>query len=71
MAIHRHVLTKEGAILAITRKQVGVIRQRSAKNFVKKSFLDLYADADDDKVKEAYFNEFGVKLEIFKERDNE
>ena len=70
MAIHRHVLTKEGAILAITRKQVGVIRQRSAKNFVKKSFLDLYADADDDKVKEAYFNEFGVKLEIFKERDN-
>lgn len=70
MAIHRHLLTKEGAILAITRKQVGVIRERSAKNFVRKSFLDLYADADDDKIKEAYFNEFGVKLEIFKPRDN-
>ncbi len=70
MAKFRHLLTKEGAILAITRKQIGIIRQRSAKNFVRKSFLDLYADADDDKIKEAYFNEFGVKLEIFKKRDN-
>jgi len=70
MAIHKHILTKEGAILAITRKQVGVIRQRSAKNFIRKSFLDLYADADDDKIKEAYFNEFGVELEIFKEKGN-
>jgi len=71
MAIHKHILTKEGAILAITRKQVGIIRQRSAKNFVRKSFLDLYANTDDDIIKQAYFNEFGVELEIFKDKDDE
>ena len=71
MAIRRHILTKEGAILAITRKQVGVIRQQSAKNFVRKSFIDLYMETDDSLIKEAYLKEFGVELEIFKPRDNE
>ena len=70
MAKFKHALTKEGAILAITRNQVAVIRRRSAKNFVRKSFLDLYADAPDEQIKQAYLNEFGIELEIVKQRNN-
>lgn len=73
MAIYRHAMTKEGAILAITRQQVrelsgGVVSRRNSIKNISKTFLDTYNHLSDDVIKDMYEKAFGVKLEIVKER---
>ncbi len=73
MAIHKHAMTKEGAILAITRQQVkdlsgGTVSRRNSLKNISKTFLDNYSYLSDDVVKEMYEKAFNVKLEIVKPR---
>lgn len=68
MAIRKHAMTKEGAIVAITRSQIGKIDGGKVPTGLKKTFIDLYMQQSDDKIKEAYLAEFEIELEIVKER---
>ncbi len=65
MAIRRHVLTREGAIIAITRNQLGEYKEKFGKG-IRKTFVELYLQLPDSKIKEAYLSEFGIELEIVK-----
>tara|TARA_R100000030_G_scaffold95163_1_gene82451 strand:+ start:698 stop:922 length:225 start_codon:yes stop_codon:yes gene_type:complete len=74
MAIKKHAMTKEGAIVAITRKQVKDINKKQSKKNdpayfgIRKTFIDLYMSQSDEQIKETYLIEFGIELEIVKER---
>ena len=63
MATRRHVLTRDGAIVAITRSQLGDAKEKFGKG-IRKTFIDLYSQLTDEKIKQAYLSEFGIELEI-------
>ena len=63
MAIRKHALTKEGAIVAITRKQ---LNDMGKKTDIQKKFVELYMLEDDKRIAETYKVEFGVELVIVK-----
>lgn len=65
MAIKKHALTKEGAIIAITRNQLGEENKSFGKG-INKTFVELYMNLSDEKIKETYKSEFGIELEIVK-----
>lgn len=63
MAIRKHALTKEGAIVAITRKQ---LNDMGKKTDIQKKFVELYMLEDDKRIAETYKLEFGIELVIVK-----
>lgn len=63
MAIRKHAMTKEGAIVAITRKQ---LKDMGKKSDIQKKFVELYMLEDDKRIAETYKVEFGVELVIVK-----
>ena len=63
MAIRKHAMTKEGAIVAITRKQ---LKDMGKKSDIQKKFVELYMLEDDKRIAETYKVEFGVELLIVK-----
>ena len=65
MAIRKHALTKEGAIVAITRNQLGEANKDYTQG-INKTFIELYMNLSDEKIKETYKSEFGIELEIVK-----
>ncbi len=65
MAIRKHALTKEGAIIAITRNQLGKENKSFGKG-INKTFVELYMNLSDEKIKETYKSEFGIELVIVK-----
>ena len=64
MAIRKHALTKEGAIVAITRSQIGKIDEGKVPSAIRQTFIDLYMQQSDEKIKSAYLAEFEIELEI-------
>ena len=73
MAIKKHAMTKEGAIVAITRKQVEEsvshpLLKGKAPKAIQKVFIDAYMNLENKKLKELYSKTFGIELVIIKER---
>tara|TARA_R100001463_G_scaffold110942_5_gene165814 strand:- start:27 stop:227 length:201 start_codon:yes stop_codon:yes gene_type:complete len=66
MAIRKHAMTKEGAIVSITRNQIGKIDNKKTPKGLSKTFIDLYMQMSDEKIKQAYLSEFEIELEIVK-----
>lgn len=64
MAIKKHAMTKEGAILSITRNQIGKLSDGKKPVGILKSFIDMYMKEPNDRIKETYRVEFGIELEI-------
>ena len=69
MAIRKHAMTKEGAIIALTRHQV---EQSGGKKpiGISKTFLDVYLMLNNSGIEALYKETFGFELEIVKERKN-
>ena len=67
MAIKKHAMTKEGAIIAITRKQVEESGGKAPKA-IQKVFIDAYMNLENKKLEDLYSKTFGIKLVIIKER---
>ena len=67
MAIKKHAMTKEGAIIAITRKQVEESGGKAPKA-IQKVFIDAYMNLENKKLEDLYSKSFGIKLVIIKER---
>ena len=61
MAIRKHAMTKEGAIVAITRKQ---LKDMGKKTHIQKKFVELYMLESDERIAETYKLEFGIELKI-------
>jgi len=71
MAIKKHAMTKEGAIIAITRQQVAESGGNPPKS-IHKAFIDAYMVLEDKKLEELYEKTFGIELVIVKyKRDGE
>lgn len=68
MAIRKHAMTKEGAIVAITRKQ---LRDMGKESTIQKKFVELYMLESDERIAETYKLEFGLELVIVKNRKDE
>tara|TARA_R100000734_G_C3319284_1_gene114951 strand:- start:6465 stop:6683 length:219 start_codon:yes stop_codon:yes gene_type:complete len=68
MAIRKHALTKEGAIVAITRKQ---LKDMGKETEIQKKFVELYMLESDERIAETYRLEFGTELVIVKNIKNE
>lgn len=77
MAIKKHIMTKVGAVVAITRAQLKKIKEqgldpnskRVQENMgINKTFVDTYMSLQNSKVKELYKEAFGVELVIVNER---
>ena len=64
MALKKHAMTKEGAILSITRNQIGKLYDGKKPIGILKSFIDMYMKEPNDRIKETYKVEFGIELEI-------
>jgi hypothetical protein len=62
MAIIRHAMTKEGAIIAITRKQLRSMDKKVES--IEKRFIELYMLESDERIIETYRLEFGIELKI-------
>tara|TARA_Y100000114_G_scaffold94199_1_gene87553 strand:+ start:487 stop:690 length:204 start_codon:yes stop_codon:yes gene_type:complete len=67
MAIRKHAMTKEGAILCITRHQVKELDSKNIQG-IRKTFLDLYMQLEDSNIKELYKKTFDVELVIVEEK---
>ena len=67
MAVRKHAMTKEGAIIAITRKQVDESGAKAPKA-IHKVFIDAYMNLDDKKLEELYNKTFGIELVIIKQK---
>ena len=67
MAIKKHAMTKEGAIIAITRRQVEESGGKAPKA-IQKVFIDAYMNLENKKLKELYSKTFGTELVIIKKR---
>ena len=67
MAIKKHAMTKEGAIIAITRNQVEESGGKAPKA-IQKVFIDAYMNLENKKLKELYSKTFGTELVIIKKR---
>jgi hypothetical protein len=61
-------MTKEGAIVAITRKQ---LKDMGKETEIQKKFVELYMLESDEKIAETYRFEFGTELVIVKNRKDE
>ena len=61
MAIKKHAMTKEGAIVAITRKQ---LKDMGKETHIQKKFVELYMLESDERIAETYKLEFGIELKI-------
>ena len=68
MAIRKHAMTKEGAIVAITRKK---LRDMGKESTIQKKFIELYMLESDERIAETYKLEFGLELVIVKNRKDE
>jgi|13_taG_2_1085334.scaffolds.fasta_scaffold01238_10 hypothetical protein len=68
MAIRKHAMTKQGAIVAITRKQ---LRDMGKESTIQKKFVELYMLESDERIAETYKLEFGIELVIVKNRKDE
>ena len=60
----KHAMTKEGAIMAITRHQIGKMSEGQAPRGILKSFIDLYMKESDERIMETYKAEFDKELVI-------
>ncbi len=60
----KHALTREGAIISITRNQLGKLTDGKPPRGIMKTFIDLYKDQPDDRIIETYKQEFGKDLVI-------
>lgn len=67
--ILKHALTKEGAILAITRSQLGKLGEGKAPRGIMKTFIELYENQPDERIIETYKQEFGKDLVIVERKD--
>ena len=67
MAIKKHAMTKEGAIIAITRKQIEESGGKAPKA-IQKVFIDAYMNLENKKLEELYNKTFETELVIIKER---
>ena len=67
MAIKKHAMTKEGAIIAITRRQVEESGGKAPKA-IQKVFIDAYMNLENKKLEELYSKTFETELVIIKER---
>jgi len=68
MSIRKHAMTKEGAIVAITRKQ---LKDMGKETQIQKKFVQLYMLESDERIAETYKLEFGLELVIVKNRKDE
>jgi len=68
MAIRKHAMTKEGAIVAITRKQ---LKDMGKETQIQQKFVQLYMLESDERIAETYKLEFGIELVIVKNRKDE
>ena len=69
MAIRKHAMTKEGAIIALTRHQVEQNGGESPSG-IRKSFIDAYSKIPNSDIEALHKETFKVELEIVKERKN-
>ena len=69
MAIFKHAMTKEGAIVALTRHQV-VENGGKKPNAINRAFLDAYSKLNDSDIEALYKETFKVELKIVKQRKN-
>ena len=65
MAIRKHAMTKEGAIVCIVREQVRQLEDKRIES-IRKTFIDLYMQLENSEVEELYKKTFDVELEIIK-----
>lgn len=65
MAVNKHAMTKEGAIIAITRQQIADSGGNPPKA-IHKGFIDAYMSLEDKKLEELYEKTFGIELVIVK-----
>lgn len=65
MAIRKHAMTKEGAIVCIVREQVRQLEDKRIES-IRKTFIDLYMELENSQVEELYKKTFDVELEIIK-----
>tara|TARA_B100000900_G_scaffold371704_1_gene351115 strand:+ start:92 stop:307 length:216 start_codon:yes stop_codon:yes gene_type:complete len=65
MAIRKHAMTKEGAIVCIVREQVRQLEDKRIES-IRKTFIDLYMQLENSQVEELYKKTFDVELEIIK-----
>ena len=63
MAIRKHAMTKEGAIVCIVREQVRQLEDRRIES-IRKTFIDLYMKLENSEVEELYKRTFNVELVI-------
>lgn len=63
MAIRKHAMTKEGAIVCIVREQVKKLNHKDIKG-VRKTFIDIYMELKNSQVEELYKKTFDVELKI-------
>ncbi len=68
MAIKKHAMTKEGAIVAITRKQ---LKDMGKETQIQKKFVELYMLESNERIAETYKLEFGTQLVIVKNKKDE
>ena len=68
MAIKKHAMTKEGAIVAITRKQ---LKDMGRETQIQKKFVELYMLESNERIAETYKLEFGTQLVIVKNKKDE
>jgi hypothetical protein len=68
MAIKKHAMTKEGAIVAITRNQIGLIDNKKVPTGIETNFIKFYMEYTDDRIQELYKEQFGIELVIVKNR---
>lgn len=67
MAIRKHAMTKEGAILCITRHQVKELDGKVLSG-IRQSFIDAYIHLDNKKIEDLYKKTFNVELVIVEEK---
>jgi|TARA_Y100000004_G_scaffold195401_1_gene262303 hypothetical protein len=65
MAIRKHAMTKEGAIVCIVREQVKKLNHKDIKG-IRKTFINIYMELKNSQVEELYKKTFDVELEIIK-----
>tara|TARA_R100000030_G_scaffold92074_1_gene77480 strand:- start:4311 stop:4511 length:201 start_codon:yes stop_codon:yes gene_type:complete len=63
MAIRKHAMTKEGAIVCIVREQVRQLEDKRIES-IRKTFIDLYMKLENSEVEELYKKTFDVELVI-------
>ena len=68
MAIRKHAMTKEGAIVAITRNQIGLIDNKKVPTGIETNFIKFYMEYTDDRIQELYKEQFGMELLLVKNR---